>query len=156
MQCKHSLCFVMSFSLFLGVHLSQAIWIKIFRQRLKFLKSLSVCKFYQALWWKVLLKIVSPKCDLGIIVIPFGFFLYHYEFSWLCRLFNDWMTDAGICQVLEVAYPGNTVPHLAIPASNVDTWNKLFMSFQTVYRRKSHSLKNQFQILGRNLYWSRN
>ena len=41
-------------------------------------------------------------------------------------------------------------------SANVDTWNGLLKSLQTVYRRISHSKKNQFQMLGRNLYWSRN
>ena len=36
----------------------------------------------------------------------------------------------------------------AIPASNIDNWNQLSISLQKIYRRESHSKKNQFQMLG--------
>ena len=36
----------------------------------------------------------------------------------------------------------------AILASNIDNWNQLSISLQKMYRRESHSKKNQFQMLG--------
>ena len=36
----------------------------------------------------------------------------------------------------------------AIFASNIDNWNQLSISLQKIYRRESHSKKNQFQMLG--------
>ena len=65
--------------------------------------------FDQALWWKALQVLQSPRCDLDAIIIRMGGF--HTQMSFLGCI-GYIMSSPGLVEALETVYAGNTIQHM--------------------------------------------
>ena len=68
-----------------------------------------VCTFDQALWWKALQVLTSPRCNIQSFIIRLGEF--HTRMNFLGCI-GHIMANTGLSEAFELVYVGITLPHL--------------------------------------------